>query len=248
VEAGEAGGDLNFERATYAQPEAGPPCSSCNGPLSDEYWEFSSRPICGNCKRQIAAVLEASRSRATFVRAILLGGATALGCGIAYAIFVQWKNIHVALITIGIAFVIAKVLRKTSGGAGGRRYQVLAVTLTYLASAMGYAPAVLAGFKSSTEAAPAKTSGTAAPTTAAPATAPVEPGDSEGPGTLRLLATAGIILAYMLAAPFLAATEAPIGLLIIGFGLWEAWKLTGGVPLVLGGPYRRTAVATGPPG
>jgi hypothetical protein len=247
VEGGEAGGDLNFERATYTQPEAGPPCASCNGPLADEYWEFSSRPICGNCKGQIAAVLDASRSRATFVRAILFGGATAFACGIAYAIYAHHYGPW-GLITVGIAFVIAKVLRKTSGGAGGRRYQVLAVTLTYLASAMGYAPAVLAGFKSSTEAAPAKTSGTAAPTTAAPATAPVEPGDSEGPGTLRLLATAGIILAYMLAAPFLAATEAPIGLLIIGFGLWEAWKLTGGVPLVLGGPYRRTAVATGPPG
>jgi hypothetical protein len=87
------------------------------------------------------------------------------------------------------------------------------VLLTYLASAMGYLPAILAGFKSSTEEAPAIT-----------------------------------ILAYMLAAPFLAATEAPIGLLIVGFGLWEAWKLTGGVPMVLGGPYRRTAGATGPPG
>jgi hypothetical protein len=216
--------------------------------LSDEYWEFSSRPICGNCKGQIAAVLDASRSKATFVRAILLGGATAFGCGIAYAIFVQMTDYQLALITIGIAFVIAKVLRKTSGGAGGRRYQVLAVILTYLASAMGYAPAMLAGLKSSAEEAPANTAGTAAPTTAPRATAPAEPSASEGPGALGLLAGAALFLALTLAAPFLAAMDAPIGLLIVGFGLWEAWKLTGGVPLVLGGPYRRTALATGPPG
>jgi hypothetical protein len=242
VEAGEAGGDLNFERATYTQSEAGPPCASCNGPLSDEYWEFSSRPICGNCQGQIAATLEASRSRATFIRGIVQGGATAFACGVAYAIFVQLTDYQLALITIGIAYVIAKVLRRVSGGAGGRRYQVLAVILTYLASAMGYAPAIVAGLDSSAEA-PAKTSGTAATTPANP-----EPGAPGGVSVVGLVLAAGFFLAVTLAAPFLAAMDAPIGLLIVGFGLWEAWKLTGGVPLVLGGPYRRTAVATGPPG
>jgi hypothetical protein len=241
VEAGEAGGDLNFERATYAQSEAGPPCANCNGPLSDEYWEFSSRPICGNCKGQIAAMLEASQSRATFIRAMLLGGATAFGCGVAYAIFVALTNYQLALITIGIAFVIAKVIRKCSGGTGGRRYQVLAVILTYLASAMGYAPAVMAGLTGTTEE-PAAASGTSAP-----APTPRKPSTSEEVSAFGLVMAAGFFLAITLAAPFLAAMDAPIGLLIVGFGLWEAWKLTGGVPMVLGGPYRRTAVATGPP-
>jgi hypothetical protein len=55
-----------------------------------------------------------------------------------------------------------------------------------------------------------------------------------------------ILLAITLAAPVLAATSAPIGLLIVGFGLWEAWKLSRGLPLTLDGPYR-TAPATGPP-
>ena len=195
VEAGQAGEDLDFERATYAQSDAGPPCANCNRPLTDEYWEFSSRPICANCKGQIAAVLEASQSKAAFVRAIVQGGGVAVACGIGYGVFVALTGYQLALITIGIAFVVAKVIRKCSAGVGGRRYQVLAVVLTYLASTMGYAPAMLEDF---------------------------------GVG--------------ILAAPFIAATQAPIGLLIVAFGLWEAWKLTGGVPMVLGGPYRRTAV------
>ena len=29
-----------------------------------------------------------------------------------------------------------------------------------------------------------------------------------------------------------------MGLLIVGFGLWEAWKLTRGLPLSLEGPFR----------
>jgi hypothetical protein len=243
VEAGEAGGDLNFDRATYTQSEAGPPCASCNGPLSDEYWEFSSRPICSNCRGQIAAMLEASQSKATFVRAILLGGATAFGCGVAYAIFVHLTNYQLALITIGIAYVVAKVLRKCSGGAGGRRYQVLAVILTYLASAMGYAPAVASGLTGAADEPAATTSATSAKAPANP-----EPSASGDVSVGGLLLGAGFFLVVTLAAPFLAAMDAPLGLLIVGFGLWEAWKLTGGVPMVLGGPYRRTAVATGPPG
>ena len=41
-------------------------------------------------------------------------------------------------------------------------------------------------------------------------------------------------------------TEAPIGVLIVGFGLWEAWKLSRGIPIRIEGPYR-VAPSTGPP-
>jgi hypothetical protein len=54
-----------------------------------------------------------------------------------------------------------------------------------------------------------------------------------------------IFLAITLAAPLLAATNAPMDLVIVGFGLWEAWKLSRGLPLTLDGPYR-AAPATGP--
>lgn len=238
VEAGEAGSELSFDRAAYEQSGAGPPCANCNGPLGDEYWEFSSRPICGSCKGRISEALAASQSKAAFLRAVLLGGGTALGCGIAYAVFVALTDYQLALITIGIAFVIAKVLRHCSGGAGGRKYQILAVALTYLASTMGYAPAMFAGLKATAMEEPAASS------TPAPAGAPDEAPSATAGG---LVLAAGIFLALTLAAPFLAAAEAPIGLLIVAFGLWEAWRLTGGVPATIGGPYRKTATATGPP-
>jgi hypothetical protein len=226
--------DLSFEKATYAKAEGGPPCANCKGPLGERYWEWLSRAVCEDCRGKLSALFEASQSRKAFMRAVLLGGATALGCGIAYAVFVALTDYQLVLLTIGIAFVIAKVVRRCSAGLGGRRYQILAVLLTYFASAMGYAPAVMTSLKEHSAAKQA-------------AEAPSS-GETKHPGGLvNAIIGIALLLAITLAAPVLAATEAPLGLLIVGFGLWEAWKLSKGVPISLNGPYRRSAVATGPP-
>jgi hypothetical protein len=47
-----------------------------------------------------------------------------------------------------------------------------------------------------------------------------------------------LVFALSLAAPFLAGVENLIGLLIIGFALWEAWKLNARRPLQISGPYQ----------
>jgi hypothetical protein len=54
----------------------------------------------------------------------------------------------------------------------------------------------------------------------------------------------GLLLALSLAAPFLGGFQNVIGILIIGFALWEAWKMNRHVPLIVEGPYR---VGTPPP-
>jgi hypothetical protein len=144
---------LNFDRAAYTTEGGGgaAPCANCKGALGEQYWHWQSQAVCDACRGRLAQVLELSQSNKSFGRAILFGGATALGCGIAYAIFVAVSKYQLALITIGIAFVVAKVMRKCSAGVGGRRFQILAVVLTYLASAMGYAPSVYSSFKSAAQ-------------------------------------------------------------------------------------------------
>lgn len=236
--------DLSFDKATFTHDaSAGPPCANCNSPLGEQYWQWQTRSVCGKCRGQIAEMLERSRSPQAFGRAVVLGGLAALGCGIAYAIFVAVTKFQLALLTIGIAFVIARVMRRCSSGVGGRKYQILAVVLTYAASAMGYAPAVYSEFagqasKTTAKAAPpsAATNTDQSRAAAAPASATQARKSPLGAGALML--GLGVLLAITLAAPFLAATHAPIGLLIVGFGLWEAWKLSRGLPLTLDGPYR----------
>jgi hypothetical protein len=56
-----------------------------------------------------------------------------------------------------------------------------------------------------------------------------------------------VVVVISLAAPFLEITDSPLGLLIVLFGLWEAWKLSRGVTLNIEGPLRVGAAAPHPP-
>jgi hypothetical protein len=243
METSEPNPGISFDRAAYADKrEGGPPCANCSRPLGEQYWQWQTRPICGDCRGRLTELLAESQSSKSFGRAALLGGGTALACGVGYAVFVAVTHIQLALVTIGIAFVVARVIRRCSGGIGGRKYQILAVALTYVASAMGYAPGVYGGFKS----AAAEHSSSSRSSSATSTDDDGAPSDHRRGGPGATLTALALFFAFTLAAPVLAATEAPIGLLIVGFGLWEAWKLSRGLPLTLDGPYRATP-ATGPP-
>jgi hypothetical protein len=234
----------SFDRATYAPgAAAGPRCANCQAAIRDRYWRAQNRLFCAACHVKIAAVIDNAHAQASFGKALLLGGLTALGCGIAYAIFVQVSGIQLALVTIGIAFVIAKVVRKVSG-LGGRRFQILAVVLTYIASAMGYAGPVMAALtkaaskqhdekhdgKAATPGAVADDHATAAP--------PADDANQRAPaGAGGLLVGLIVIFGFVLAAPVLAATQAPLGLVIVLIGLWEAWKLSRPIAIAIEGPY-----------
>ena len=55
----------------------------------------------------------------------------------------------------------------------------------------------------------------------------------------------GALLLLVAALPFLTGVKNLIGLLIIGFGLWEAWKLNKRTDLSISGPYQVGAAAAG---
>jgi Zn-dependent protease len=188
-------GALRFDRALFAGDARGTPCSNCKGRLGDAYWKWQQYVVCERCGAGIARQLAVTHSAARFGEAALVGSGAALACGLAYAAFVAMTKTQLALATIGIAYVVAGAVRKVSGGVGDRRFRLLAVLLTYVASTMGYAPMI---------------------------------GHAPGAG----------FLVVMLMAPFLDLGRSPFGLVIVGFGLWEAWRRTGGPSPVVDGPYR----------
>jgi hypothetical protein len=194
--------ELQFDHATYEQAKTGVMCGMCGKPVGHEYWQWMGRVVCARCRDQVYALGAKANAPATFAKAAVLATGTALGCGVAYALFVAATKSRWALITIGIAYVIATVIRKSTHNISGRRYQVLAVILTYAASTMGYVPLFT--------------------------------------GSLAALsASQAVTLAgYMLAAPFLTATDSPLGLVIVGIGLWEAWRRAKGLPMAVTGPFR----------
>lgn len=140
----ESSSGLSFEKAAYvdAGARAHAACGMCKRPLGSEYWKWLNQALCASCRDKAQRLLADSRSQVAFAKAAGLGGAAALGCGVAYALFVRTTHVSFALGTIGIAYAVGRVIRKASRGVGGLRYQVLAVVLTYLAAAMAYVPSI----------------------------------------------------------------------------------------------------------
>jgi hypothetical protein len=237
--------DLRFDRAQYdpASGQGAATCGACKGPLGDEYWKCRGQVVCRSCRDALSATLANSQTGKSMGRAVLMGGLTALGCGVAYAVFVAVTKYQLALLTIGIGILVANAVRKASHGVGGTRFQVLAVVLTYLATTMGYFPAVWRGATEGAEhtnsqAANSESPGGESRTDDAASSHKASLGD--------VVVAVGVLLAFSLAAPFFAKDV--LGLLIVGFGLFEAWRRSRAFPLVIEGPFRVAPQATGPPG
>jgi hypothetical protein len=143
---GETEPKLRFDRVEYnvSAEDAAPavPCANCERGIQGQYWKWRTYLVCDACRDSLAKKFAETQSSGSFAKAVLMGGGVALACGIGYAIFSAVTHFELALITIGIAVVVAKTVRKASGGLSGPRFQVLAVALTYLASTMGYVPFV----------------------------------------------------------------------------------------------------------
>jgi hypothetical protein len=213
--------ELTFDRATYASPTGASaasvaPCGGCKQPLTDQYWKWHRLLVCKACRDGLEAKLRETQSSAVFGKAFVQGGGVALACGVGYAVFVATTNTQFALVTIGIAIAVAHVIRKATSGLSGRRFQVLAAVLTYVASTMGYAPALYH--------------------------AALHGHDAGAISLFGYVYLAGI----MLAAPFLELTEAPLGVVIIAIGVWSAWSRTRAVPLQIEGPFRVAPPAAAP--
>jgi hypothetical protein len=158
-----------------------------------------------------------------------------LGAGIAGAIIyyavIAITNFEIGIVAILIGYMVGYAVRKGAGGRGGRRFQVLAVTLTYIAVGLAYTPIAMKG---------ALETKTAASSEAAPAGAVqlVKTGASPIAVARRI----GMLAVLAVALPVLVvAGSMPTGLLsaaIIFFGMQQAWRMTGLPRLVVSGPYR----------
>jgi hypothetical protein len=114
---------------------------------------------------------------------------------------------------------------------------------------MGYIPAIWTSLQSVSAAEHASEEKRDRDTSIDTADAPAP--DSDHPSKASPLGLAGAIvwlIGIMLAAPFYGATTDPLGLLIIGFGLWQAWKQSRGPPLHIEGPFRLEAAPARPDG
>jgi hypothetical protein len=247
---------VQFDRAEYAGGDAAPTtCAACGQALWDTYYDVNGRVCCERCRRDLELAGTEGSGPGRFLRATVYGAlAGAVGAGIWYAVRAV-SGYEVGLIAVLVGFMVGAAVRKGSAGRGGWRYQALAMFLTYASIVSTYVPMIAKDLfegarkdasapaqSTTTPASPAPGAGpaaSAAPPAAAPASAPAEARKlSPGRALLAVAALAVVLFAIACVAPFLGGVQGVIGLVIIGIGLYEAWKINRRLPLVIGGPYR----------
>jgi hypothetical protein len=243
---------LQFEHAEFGGEAPGPTsCERCQAAITGFYHLVNGAVTCDACREQLVnAPVEGTRV-GRLSRALLLGIAGgAVGAGLWYAVRAL-TGYEVGLISIVVGLLVGNGVRKGSGGRGGRRYQVIAVAITYLAIVSTYVPMIVKQIFDGTEAAGAPAAGAPvagdpgsatpaggkAPAPAGSAPAVPEPTPTAGQALLALGLFALLVTLIALAAPFLGGLENILGIFIIAFGLWEAWKLNRVAPLVVTGPH-----------
>jgi hypothetical protein len=220
-------------------------CAMCQRAMADEYFDVNGQSVCGSCRTQVAQMAETPRGWGLFAKAGMFGLVAAILGAILYYAVIAITDFEIGIVAIAIGYMVGWAIRKATDGRGGRRFQVLALVLTYWAVGLAYTPLTFRQIADEDKKqAPASTSEPAAE----PAPAEAESGD--GAGAVNIPLAMAILFGFSLALPVLAVISSlPGGLisaLIIGIGMRQAWQMTGVPPLQISGPYR-IAAASPPP-
>jgi hypothetical protein len=215
-------------------------CTACQNTLDTEYYSVNDHAVCGSCRNGIEQAAQTPRGAWPFIRAGLFGlGAGIVGAAIYYAV-IALANLEIGIVAILIGYMVGYAVRRGAGGRGGRRFQVLAIALTYGAVALAYTPvlikATLDREKTDTASAITKNAGaTPAPT---PLSDRANDEPSAGSALIGLIFALGIIAALPVITVFGTLPSGLISAAIIFFGMRQAWVMTGVSSLRISGPYR----------
>jgi len=234
--ANDAPRELQFDRVETSAPVEGGAavpgvvCAVCGKDVGDQYYHANGKPICDNCRHRVLAATVTPRSPARLAIAALFGlGAAIAGAAIYYAV-IAIANLEIGLVAILIGYMVGWAVRKGAGGRGGRRFQILAVALTYWAVGLAYAPLAYKGMKQDKLAATATADSTR--TTSDTATV----------GGRDAAKALGAVFVLIFALPVMSVFGSlPFGLisaLIIFIGMRQAWAMTAAPKLDISGPYR----------
>jgi hypothetical protein len=244
-------------------------CTACNADISTSYYEVNGAIVCISCRAKLRAQLAGGGSgSARFAKALGFGLlAAAAGSALYYGILAL-TGYEIGLVAIAVGFIVGRAVNRGSQGRGGRSYQVLAVGLTYFAIVTTYIPFIVKAIRENPPAVAADSTAktptsdssastgvsVAVNTTAAQQGEPSAAPKATGAGPTVKKITIGhallalvALLALAAAAPILAGFENIIGMVIIGFALFEAWRQNQRLELAVTGPYQVGAKRDGAP-
>jgi hypothetical protein len=210
-----------FTTAEYAADGPTLKCAACQQPIGGSYFQIRGAPVCPGCTEKIRAQIPRD-THAAFIRALVLGIAGALVGLALYVVFALSTGLVIGWASVAVGYIVGKAMRVGSRGVGGRRYQVVAVLLTYFAVSMSAVPIAIE--QSRQHQVQAQSAETAA-----------QPRGQVNLGkVIATLAWVGI------ASPFLDLQDPVnglIGLIILFVGLRFAWQSTASRWAKVSGPY-----------
>jgi hypothetical protein len=128
-----------FGTAEYVGKPGGDHCQFCHQAIGASYYRVNSSMTCPGCTERVRTELGFDTGGA-FGRALLFGvGAAVLGL-ILYATFMIVTGISLGYATLAVGWMVGKAMVKGSNGVTGRRYQIAAALLTYVASTLARVP------------------------------------------------------------------------------------------------------------
>ena len=249
-------GELRFESVVPRADggAAATACSLCQTPFEAEYFDVGGQQICRACSEKVAYQTATPREIRTLVRAAIAGVIAALLGAALYFAVIAISGFEVGLVSIAIGYMVGYGVRLGTRGRGGRRFQVIALVLTYWAIGLAYSSlAIKAVFDKRAEGAATSVSG---PQKSGESPSATPAGQSPGTDEEKAPVTGGqfvfgllSLLGFTFVMPVLAiAGDMPGGLIsggIILFGMMQAWRMTAAPVVTVTGPYRIGAPASG---
>ncbi|WP_435006517.1 hypothetical protein P12x_004062 [Tundrisphaera lichenicola] len=201
---------LQFIQAEYDQaPPSVVGCAACKQTIIDQYFEINGTIVCEPCKQAIESKLRDGSGAVRFFRSLAFGTGAGMIGTLAYVASIRITHYDLSLISIFVGYLIGRAVRVGSDNRGGLIYQMTAIFLTYLAIGATY---VSLGFLENNQAAN-----------------PIFQAD--------IVSQAILFVFLTIIVPVASARESVISVAIIGFALWQAWKMNVKLKLIVTGPY-----------
>jgi hypothetical protein len=202
-----ATGALQFDTAEPSAATTDRSCTGCRRPIEGEYHMANMQVVCTPCRTVLEAGPQGTRTGRAG-RALLFGAGAALAGSLLYFVVLAATGYEIGLISILVGWMVGRAVSVGSEHRGGWLYQVMAIGFTYLAIGTSYVPQIVDSWRET--------------------------------GVATELSGAGLYIAAFLvslAVPILSITVAPIGALILAFGLFQAWRENKRPELTITGPY-----------
>ena len=116
-------------------------CSVCGALLTERAYAVKGEPACTRCAEAAGVPID---SHVLFTTALVYGMVAAIGGCAFYAGFTIAFHFYIGYVALAVGWMVGKAMMAGSKGVGGRKYQIVAVALTYLAISLASVPIMIA--------------------------------------------------------------------------------------------------------